>query len=56
MEKSKAWYFRFPGNFYAYGPIRFEKPVGPREVHARIKKAWELKRIPRGTEIWTTKD
>lgn len=54
--KSKAWYYRFPGVFHAYGPARFEQPISERDARAYIRRIWELERLPRGTEFWTTED
>jgi hypothetical protein len=53
---SVAWYYRFPGVFHTYGPVRFEQPVNEQFLRAHIRKVWELSRLPRGFECWTTSD
>jgi hypothetical protein len=55
-EKSKAWYYRFHGAPYAYGPARFDNPVSEKKARENIKKTWELKRWPYNMEIWPTND
>lgn len=45
------WYYRFPGNFYAFGPTPREF-ASEREARAYIKRIWELAHLPRGTEFW----
>jgi len=45
------WYYRFPGNFYAYGPttLRFRTE---RAVREHLREVWKLTRLPNGTEVW----
>ena len=47
----KRWNYRFPGAVYAYGPTnsRYRTERGARE---EIRQVWNLKRLPRGTEVW----
>lgn len=54
--KGYAWYYHLPCNPYAYGPMRFDRLVSEREVRERIREVWGYKRLPRGTEVWITKD
>ena len=51
--KSAAWYYKFPGMFYAYGPARFNKPVTEKEARKHIRKIWDMRHYcPRGMELW----
>lgn len=50
--KSKAWYFRYKGDVYASGPLRFEEPVSEQAARAQIRGAEVGKRLPAGTEFW----
>ena len=45
------WYYRFPGNFFAYGPITAQFAT-EREARAYLRHIWQLDRLPRGTEVW----
>lgn len=59
--KSNAWYIKFPADAYALGPVRFEKPVGEREVRKYARefeygKNTEGKRLPHGFACWATDD
>lgn len=53
--KSRAWYYRWPTDFYATGPARFDRPVTEREARAAIRERYKMDRLPRGTELWPTK-
>lgn len=53
---STAWYIRFPGSFYALGPVRFERPVGERVLRDVTRKWAQVDRLPRGFECWPTND
>ena len=54
----KRWYYHFLGCPYAYGPTtnkyRTEKEArgAIREAREAIRKAWNLKKLPKGTEVW----
>lgn len=52
-KKDKRWYYRIPGNFYAYGPSTY---ASKQELKDDIKSFLGVKRLPRGTEIWRTND
>jgi hypothetical protein len=54
MSKNKArkWYIKFPTDFYALGPVEFEKPVGYRKVREWARNWTKTKRLPRGFECW----
>jgi len=54
--KSYAWYIRFPGSFYANGPIRFSKKVNEKELRQYIRESYKYDRLPNGFECWTTRD
>jgi hypothetical protein len=45
------WYYRFPGNFHAFGPTTATYRT-EHEARAAIRQIWELDRLPRGTELW----
>ena len=45
------WFYRFPSNFYAYGPTT-RRFATEREARAHVRHVWELHRMPRGTEFW----
>jgi len=51
MVKFSRWWYRFRGNFYAYGPTT-KKFSSERKVRAHLREVWECKRLPYGTEIW----
>jgi len=61
MGKPGAWYVKFPGQAYANGPVRFDKPTSEGEFRAWVR-SWlsgpiagqEVKRLPVGTEVWHT--
>jgi len=49
---SRAWYIKFPNDFYALGPMRFEKPIGERKVREAVRKWDKLTRLPVGFQCW----
>lgn len=50
--KHDAWYYRFPSDAGAYGPIRFDEPVTYNAARARLREIYDLARLPRYTEVW----
>lgn len=50
--KSKAWYIKFPLDVYALGPVRFDNPVGEKEVREYARKWSGVKRLPQGFQCW----
>ena len=55
-QKSMAWYAKYPGDVYAMGPIRFEKPVGIMAVREWLKEWEKVDKLPVGVACWPTKD
>ena len=55
-ERHKAWYIRYPGDFYALGPIRFPRIVNERDVRDYMRNCDKVARLPRGFETWPTDD
>lgn len=53
---SKAWYYTLPGAVYAFGPVRFDKPISERDFRAYLREYHKVKRLPRGTEVWSTNE
>ena len=53
-ERHKAWDIRYPGDFYAFGPIRFPREVNERDVREYIRNGDKVTRLPRGFECWPT--
>ncbi len=53
--KSSAWYFHEPSSFYALGPFRFDRPKTEAEARAYVREWLGVKRLPRGSELWTAK-
>jgi len=51
----KRWYYHFPGEVYAYGPTTYRYAT-EREARKAIRRAWNLKKLPRGTELWEASD
>lgn len=51
QQRKTRWYYRLPGTLYAYGPTTGYHAT-EREARAEIRRVWELKRLPRGTEVW----
>ena len=53
--KRKAWYYRLPGSFYAFGPAMYDSPVSEREVRMMLLRTWypNKKRLPAGVEVWS---
>lgn len=45
----KGFYYRFPDDFYACGPI---EGTSERNVRAWLREFYGLKRLPRGLEVW----
>ena len=55
--RSKAWYVHFPGDAYALGPLRFDRPLNESEARAAARYLWNgpehpKRRLPQGTEVW----
>jgi hypothetical protein len=51
MFKSTRWYYKFPGNAYAYGPTT-QTFANQKKAREHIRKSWELERLPKGFELW----
>ncbi len=51
---SKKWYIKFPGDFYAMGPIEFDGPTKEREVRRYAREYAGCTRLPNGFECWET--
>ncbi len=51
-RQSMAWYAKYPGDVYAIGPIRFEKPVGKMAVREWLKEWEKVDKLPPGIELW----
>jgi hypothetical protein len=51
MSKLSRWYYRFPGNPYAYGPT-INNFTTENQARESIRRSWNIKRLPRGTEVW----
>jgi len=54
MRKSTAWYIKYPCDFYALGPVRFDRPVGEEEVRKYARNWSGVTRLPKGWECWPT--
>lgn len=58
--KSDRWYIRWPGAFYAEGPITLPvETSSQREARKHIReryKDWYPSRLPAGFECWPTND
>lgn len=60
---SKRWYIRFPGAFYAEGPITL-RDEDSKEVHTTsqprarqcIRRFLSIERLPGGFECWPTNE
>ena len=50
MFKSTRWYYKFPGNVYAYGPT-MQRFSNRKKAMEHIRKSWELERLPKGFEL-----
>jgi hypothetical protein len=50
--KSREWYYRYPGSFYANGPIRFALPVKESDVRKEVREQNSVTSLPRGMEFW----
>ena len=50
-KRQPRWYFRWPGNFYAWGPTPEEYP-SERACRAALREIYKLDRLPRGMEVW----
>ncbi|MEW6664139.1 MAG: hypothetical protein AB1512_02815 [Thermodesulfobacteriota bacterium] len=48
---ARRWYYHFPGAVYAFGPTNGWY-TSERKAREEIRKVWNLKRLPRGTELW----
>ena len=46
------WYIRFPGGFYALGPMLCPYLMNERQARAHARRVWNLTRLPVGTELW----
>lgn len=53
MAKTKRWYFKFPTEFYALGPIEADSEAAVRQW---VREFTGLKRLPAGFECWITND
>lgn len=51
-QKSMAWYVKYPGDVYALGPFRFEKPVGKMAVREHLREWEKVSKLPVGIEMW----
>lgn len=56
MNKSKAWYIKFPRDAYALGPVRFDHEATERDVREYAREFSGVTRLPNGFECWTTGD
>jgi len=52
----KVWYIKFPADAYALGPIRFENPVGEKDVREYARSFTGCSRLPKGFECWRTSE
>lgn len=50
--RAKAWYIHFPLDAYALGPIRWDRPVGEREVRKYARQWDKVTRLPAGFSCW----
>lgn len=50
--KSRAWFIKFPGDFYALGPVRFDDPVNEKEVREWTRDWEKIKKLPVGFQCW----
>jgi len=49
---ARRWYVKWPLDFYALGPVDFDKPVGERTVRKQ-QREWEgVSRLPKRFECW----
>ena len=61
---SIRFYMRFPGSFYAEGPItlcnergkKLDDTASERAVRKALRSYLNLDRLPRGFEVWPTND
>ena len=49
----KRYYLKFPGSFYAYGPV---EATTEKEARAAAREILDVKRLPAGFECWPTTD
>ena len=53
--RSSKWYVKFPSEFHALGPIRFNHAVNEREARREARLIFlsvGCRRLPRGTEVY----
>ena len=50
-NKETRWWYKLPGNFYAYGPTRGSYTT-ERKAREAIAVGFENSKLPRGTELW----
>jgi hypothetical protein len=51
-RKVIRWYYKFPGNFHAFGPV---VATTERAARGAVRCVWCLSRLPKGTEFWKVK-
>lgn len=49
---SRAWYLHLPGDVYALGPFRFERPTTEQEARAYMRDWLKVQRLPIGAQVW----
>ena len=54
--KSKSWCIRLRGEVYANGPCSFRETATEKQMRDWARDWLKVKRLPKGTEIWATKD
>lgn len=54
MRKAR-WFWLWPGAVYATGPTNGFYAT-EREARAAIRRAWDLDRLPMGTQVWRASD
>lgn len=50
--KSKSWFIKFPADFYALGPVRFDIPVPERDVRQWAREWAGVNKLPAGFQCW----
>lgn len=54
QPRSRMWYYAFPAHGIACGPVSFAEPKSERQMRQYLRNFWEMPRLPRGTELWST--
>lgn len=52
--KSTEWYYKFPGEFYANGPTKYNQPMTLRQVRQNLRERFYpgKKKLPNDFAVW----